>query len=294
MGVLGRPSRVIDPDKVRVRRDAPSARLERVAIDGKDFLPSADVVMPAGARMVQIDYGAVSLSSASKLRFRYRLDGFNDEWVNAGSRRQISFTNLQPGSYRFHVAVTSDGVWPSTETSWGFTVPPPFYRTSWFYGLCVIAVAAAGLDVVVAQRLRAIRNEFALVVAERARVSREIHDTLLQSLGALTLQLEIVSRQLDPSQTKARQAMQRLRKHVVQCVREARRSVWELRSLRLEERNLVEALEAMAEETMVALPVSIRVDATGRVRQCPPDVEQHLLRNRAGSDQQRRTTWTRR
>ena len=61
-------------------------------------------------------------------------------------------------------------------------------------------------------------------------------------------------------------------------MREARRSVWELRSLRLEERNLVEALEAMAEETRVALPVSVRVDASGRIRQCPPDVEQHLLR----------------
>jgi hypothetical protein len=267
---------VIDPDKVRIRRSAPTARLERVAIDGKDFLPAADVVMPAGARMVQIDYGAVSLSSASKLRFRYRLDGFNDEWVNASSR-QISFTNLQPGGYRFHVAVTSDGVWPPKDTSWGFTVPPPFYRASWFYGLCVTVVAAV-CWMVWWLRVRAIRNEFALVVAERARVSREIHDTLLQSLGALTLQLEIVSRQIDPSQTKARQAMQRLRKHVVQCVREARRSVWELRSLRLEERNLVEALEAMADETMVSLPVSVRVEATGRVRQCPPDVEQHLLR----------------
>jgi signal transduction histidine kinase/ligand-binding sensor domain-containing protein len=268
---------VIDPNKVRAPRSAPLARLEHVAIDGKDFLPSSDIVMPAGARMVQIDYGAVSLSSASKLRFRYRLDGFNDEWVNAGSRRQISFTNLQPGSYRFHVAVTSDGVWLPTDTSWGFTVPPPFYRTSWFYGLGVTVVAAA-CWMLWWLRVRAIRKEFELVVAERARVSREIHDTLLQSLGALTLQLEIVSRQLDPSQTKARQAMQRLRKHLVQCVREARRSVWELRSLRLEERNLVEALEAMAEETRVALPVSIRVEATGRIRQCPPDVEQHLLR----------------
>src|SRR4029450_5549580 len=98
-------------------------------------------------------------------------------------------------------------------------------------------------------RVRAIRKEFELVVAERARVSREIHDTLLQSLGALTLQLEIVSRQLDASQTKARQTMQRLRKHLVECVRDARRSVWELRSIRLEERNLVHARRESAEQT---------------------------------------------
>jgi signal transduction histidine kinase/ligand-binding sensor domain-containing protein len=268
---------VIDPAKMLIRRNPPSALLERVTIDGKDFLPSADFVMPGGARMVQIDYGAVSLSSASKLRFRYRLDGFNDEWVNAGARRQISFTNLQPGSYRFRVAVTSDGVWPSTSASLGFTVPPPFYRTPWFYALCITTVIAAS-SMLWWLRVRAIRNEFALVVAERARVSREIHDTLLQSLGALTLQLEVVSRQLDPSQTKAHQTMQRLRRHLVQCVRDARRSVWELRSLRLEQRNLVDAIEAMAEETRVALPASIQVNVRGRVRQCPPDVEQHLLR----------------
>jgi signal transduction histidine kinase len=61
-------------------------------------------------------------------------------------------------------------------------------------------------------------------------------------------------------------------------VRDARRSVWELRSLRLEKCNLAQALEEMARETMVALPVSIKVNVTGRVRQCRPDLEQHLLR----------------
>jgi signal transduction histidine kinase len=127
-------------------------------------------------------------------------------------------------------------------------------------------------------RLRAIRHEFAAVIAERARVSREIHDTLLQSLGALTVQLEIVARHLDSSQSQAHAALRRLRKNLVYCVRDARRSVWELRSLRLEQRNLAEAVEEMAQETMVALPVLIRVEVAGRVRQCAPDVEQHLLR----------------
>ncbi len=72
--------------------------------------------------------------------------------------------------------------------------------------------------------------------------------------------------------------MQRLRKHVLGCVRDARRSVWQLRSLRLEQRSLVEALEELAEETRVALPVSVRIDARGRMRQCHHDVEQDLLK----------------
>jgi signal transduction histidine kinase len=252
-------------------------RIERVAIDGREVSPVADFVVPPRARTLEIDYGAVSLSLASKLRFRYKLDGFSNEWVDAGSRRQLSYTNLEAGTYRFHVGVTSDGQWVDTATSIAFTVHPPFYRTYWFYALCIgiIGLAAWGVWWL---RLSAIRHEFAVVIGERARVSREIHDTLLQSLGALTVQLEIVARHLDPSQSKAQAALQRLRKNLVYCVRDARRSVWELRSLRLEQRNLVEAVEEMAQETMVALPVSIRIEVAGRVRQCAPDVEQHLLR----------------
>jgi ligand-binding sensor domain-containing protein len=268
---------VIDPRQPPVRRTAPMPRIERVAIDGRDVSPGADFVVPPRTRTLEIDYGAVSLSLASKLRFRYKLDGFSNEWVDAGLRRQTSYTNLDAGTYRFHVGVTSDGQWADIATSIAFTVYPPFYRTYWFYAVCIGAIGLAAWGVWWL-RLRAIRHEFAVVIGERARVSREIHDTLLQSLGALTVQLEIVARHLDPSQSKAQEALQRLRKNLVYCVRDARRSVWELRSLRLEQRNLVEAVEEMAQETMVALPVSIRVEVAGRVRQCAPDVEQHLLR----------------
>jgi signal transduction histidine kinase/ligand-binding sensor domain-containing protein len=268
---------VLDPRQPPMRRSAPVPRIERVALDGKDVSPLTEFVVPPRTRTLEIDYGAVSLSSASKLRFRYKLEGLSNEWVDAGSRRQISYTNLEAGTYRFQVGVTSDGHWSDTATSIAFTVYPPFYRTYWFYalGIAIIGFAAWGVWWL---RLRAIRREFAVVIAERARVSREIHDTLLQSLGALTVQLEIVSRSLDSSQSRAHTALQRLRKNLVHCVRDARRSVWELRSLRLEQRNLVEAIEDMADETMVALPVSIRVEVRGKVRQCAPDVEQHLLR----------------
>ena len=268
---------VIDPRRAPTRRSAPAPQIERVAMDGREVSPGADFVVPAGTHTLQIDYGAVSLSSASKLRFRYRLEGFSNQWVEAGSRRQISYANLEAGTYRFHVGVKSDGRWSTTATSIGFTVHPPFYRTVWFNGVCLAAVGLTGWGLWWL-RLRAIRHEFTVVIAERGRVSREIHDTLLQSLGALTMQLEVVSRHLDPSQTKAQASLQRLRKNLVHCIRDARRSVWELRSLRLEQRNLAQALEEMAGETMVALPVSVRVNVSGRVRQCRQDVEQHLLR----------------
>ena len=266
---------VIDPKQGPMRHGPPVPRVDRVTIDGHDVSAVADFQVPPRTRTLQIEYGAVSLSLASKLRFRYKLEGFSNDWVEAGSRRQTSYTNLEAGTYRFHVGATSDGQW--VDTSIGFTVHPPFHRTYWFYAVCIVStgLSAWGLWWL---RLRAIRHEFAAVAAERARVSRDIHDTLLQNLGALTVQLEVVSRYLDPSQTKAKATLQNLRKNLVHCIRDARRSVWELRSLRLERRNLVEAISALAEESMVALPVVVRVDVAGRLRQCRPDVEQELLR----------------
>ena len=201
----GRTIAVIDPRQPLARKSAPLPRIERVEIDGRDMSPAARFEVLPGTRTLQIDYGAISLSSASKVRFRYMLEGFSNEWVDAGSRRQVSYTNLNPGTYRFHVGVTSGGELADTGTSIAFTVHPPFHRTTWFYGLCIAGagLAAWGLWWL---RLRAIRHEFAVVIAERARVSREIHDTLLQSLGALTMQLEVVSRHLNPSQSKANEA----------------------------------------------------------------------------------------
>ncbi|HET6315699.1 MAG TPA: histidine kinase, partial [Chloroflexota bacterium] len=267
---------VINPHALPSHKKAPSPHLERVAVDGKEA-GLQEQTLPPRTLTLQIDYGALSLSSASKIRFRYMLEGLRPEWVDAGARRQVSFTNLQPGSYRFRLAAASDTNWAETEATWNFFVLPPFYRTYWFYALCA---ASTALLVWTSWwlRLRSVRNEFALVIAERARVSRDIHDTLLQSLGAFTLQLEVVARQLDPSQSSAREKLQYLRKQVSQCVVEARRSVWELRSPRLEAHDLVEAFRHMADDAMALVPAKIRVTVTGRPRRCAPHVEEQLLR----------------
>ena len=234
-------------------------------------------MVPPRTLTLQIDYGALSLSSASKLRFRYMLEGLTAEWVEAGARRQVSYTNLPPGNYRFRLEAASDGNWTANQVNWNFIVLPPFYRTYWFYGLS-LALAVLVFWTCWWLRLRSVRNEFALVIAERTRVSRDIHDTLLQSLGAFTLQLEVVARQLDPSQRSAREQLQHLRRQVSQCIQEARRSVWALRSPRLEAHDLVEAFRQMASDAMTAVPAKISVNASGRPRRCAPHVEEQLLR----------------
>src|SRR5262249_19489217 len=138
--------------------------------------------------MLQIDFTALSFRSPAKLRFRYQLEGFDAQWVEAGTRRQAFYTNLPARDYRFRISAGHDGVW--TESApWGFSVSPRFYETSWFYGGCLLLV---GIAAAFAWRMHVhqVRHELSLVLAERTRMAREIHDTLLQSLVAVAFNLD--------------------------------------------------------------------------------------------------------
>jgi signal transduction histidine kinase/ligand-binding sensor domain-containing protein len=272
--VSGRGVAVIDLRDLQAPPRAALPRIENVVVDGKEHPLQSGLRLSPRTQTLQIDYAALSLSSSSKLRFRYQLEGHNRSWVEAGGERRVSYTNLPPGSYRFRVTATSDGLWRGPEAVLGFVVLPPFYKTYWFSGLCL----AGGLGLLWTfqrLRLRAVRNEYALILAERARVSRDIHDTLLQSLGAFNLQLEVVARQLGSSQPSATGTIQHLRSQVAECIQEARRSIWDLRSPRLEAHDLVEAFRRMASD---AAPVTVEVTTHGRVRRCAPHVEDQLLK----------------
>lgn len=267
---------VIDPDAPIPSHTEAVPRIDRIVVDGKDVVPSGHELVSGGIQSLEIDYAALNLSSASKLRFSYILQGFDRSWVEAGSRRQVSYTNLSPGTYRFRVRVDSAGP-AAPEASWAFSIPPPFYRTYWFYALTGLAFAGA-FSLLWWLRLRSVRNEYALVIAERARVSRDIHDTLLQSLGAFSLQLEIIARQLDPSQDVARDTLRHVRVQIGECLADARRAIWQLRSPRVAAQDLADALTEMAHNNFLASAAHIEVLVHGRARRCSPQVEEQLLR----------------
>ena len=128
-------------------------------------------------------------------------------------------------------------------------------------------------------RLRALRQQYALVFAERARVSREIHDTLLQSLAAIGVELETIASQLQPSQDPAREGLRRLRRQVGHCVREAREYILELRrNTLLKPRALVDLLQALAENTTASKRVDTTLAVTGRPRPGSDEVDLQLFR----------------
>jgi len=268
---------VIDPRKLPHSRRPPAPRVESIAANGRTLTPSADLELPARTSTLRIEYGTVSLSSASKLRYRYQLEGYDDDWVYAGQRRDVTYANLPSKSYRFRVSTTHDGQWTEAG-AWSFGVAPPFYRTRGF-----VTTVALGLTLLLALvwwlRMRALRQRYALVFAERARVSREIHDTLLQSLAALGVEIEAIASQLDTTQDSARDELRRLRRQVGHSLRDARESILELRRDAMKTPDVVESLREVAERTGRTYGVRVDISVTGRrPASCSSDVDLQLFR----------------
>lgn len=269
---------VFDPATPPDERDAPQPVIRRVTIDGQTTPPLVGVELPPRTATVRIDYSALDLLQSSKVTFRYMLEGFNTEWVDAGQVQEASYMNLRPGRYRFRVGAVKNGRITESADGWSFSIRPPFHQTAWFYALCVMGTLV-GISGAWLARMRTIRKEFALVVNERARVSRDIHDTLLQSMAAVGLELEVLaSRSESAPTTPVSDQLRSLRRQVGRCVIEARRSTCELRSPRLEVRDLVEDLRQVAEDVRLGTHVAVDIAVSGRRRRAMPEVDEQLLR----------------
>lgn len=266
---------LIDPRRAEGRRPI-GVQIEGVAVDERPSPPSLER-LPAGTSRIEIAYRALSLTDAENIQFRHMLEGFDSTWVNAGTARQASYSNLRPGQYRFRVAAVKDGVWSDPGAVWAFALQPAFYQTTWFY---VTSMVGALLLVFGAwqMRQRQIERQFALVIEERARMAREIHDTLLQSLVGLTLQLDAMASQSESAPGLVKQQLTRLRRQVARYIRETRQSIWDLRSPMLETRDIVSALREAGENLAAGSDVRLEYDVTGQPERLAPKVEEHLLR----------------
>jgi signal transduction histidine kinase len=230
---------VIDPVRMRDPSAAFSPRIERLVAD--DVVLAADSTsLPARTAKVEIDYTAISLSAASKVRFQYRLDGFDTSWVEAGTRRQAFYTNLGPRHYRFQVrASVNEAAGPAV--SHEFDVQPAFYQTWSFYGM--VGVVAIVLVWGAWQlRVHALHERYALIMDERTRIGREIHDTVLQDMAGVALRLEGVSRQAQ-TQAGVREALTAISSEIKEHIAEIRHTILELRTSDEGTANLEAALE---------------------------------------------------
>jgi diguanylate cyclase (GGDEF)-like protein len=137
---------VIDPDAIKTNVVKPPVVLEEIIADGKVVRRGAPAVFPAGTRSIEIHYAGLSFVSPEKVKYRYKLEGFSSDWVDADTRRTAYYTNIAPGSYHFKViAANDDGLWNETGASFDFSLRPYFYQTPWFYALSVVGLMLLGV-----------------------------------------------------------------------------------------------------------------------------------------------------
>jgi len=143
---------VVDPQHLTINKRPVPVVIERFGADEKDVESQRTIKLGPGTQRIEFQYTGLSFIAPDKVRFKYKLEGFDADWVNAGTRRSAYYTNLSPGRYRFHVmAENNDGVWSDSDTSLAFELQPHLYETYWFYAL---AIAAIVLSVIWSHRLR--------------------------------------------------------------------------------------------------------------------------------------------
>jgi signal transduction histidine kinase len=212
------------------------------------------------------------------VRFKYKLEGFDDDWIDGGARRVASYTNLRPGNYKFRViASNNDGVWNESGAAVDFYLKPHFYQTYWFYLVCMALLALAAWQLY-RMRVKSMASQFQAVLAERSRIAREIHDNLAQDILGISVQLELVARLMPATAETAKGPLDRARILVRNSMTEARRYVWDLRSQELQKKDLPAALGDTAKRLTGEGNIETVVEVAGLSRPLPPDVETNLLR----------------
>lgn len=264
----------IDPARIERNRVAPPVVLRSVTVDGHDRPLAPILSLPPGTRRVQFDYAALSLLDPERVQFRYRLSGVDEAWVDPGQRRQATYTNLAPGRWAFQViAANADGVWNTRGAAIELIVEPLFYQTWWFRLLATVAAAAALALLYLARRRvteERTRRLVAAKIAERERIARELHDTLLQGVHGLMLRFQAVANILPPD-SRAQQMLEAALERGDDVQLEGRDRVLQLRTVGSD--TLQAALHILAHQIGDSLTIEIVERGSPRAL-CDPVIEE--------------------
>jgi signal transduction histidine kinase len=277
----------------------------------RDLPPDEQIELSYQDNSISFEFAALDYHAPEKNQYAYVMEGLDDGWVFAGTRRYAEYRDLRPGNYIFRVkGSNSDEVWNEDGTAVRIAVAPPFWETWWFRGLIglVLVGTALGafrlrvrsiearsrdLETQVEERTAELQREIdqrtqveqalrqsgreKAVAAERNRLARELHDSVTQALYAVTLYANAAARLLSLGQIEAAiKNVHKVRRTAIEALGEMRLLIFELRPPILEE-GLAAALETRLEavERRAGLNTHFRVQGNGRL---PPDVEEGLYR----------------
>jgi len=258
----------MDPKRIERNELPPGVAIRSLTANNRLYRDPASVNLTAATSNIQIDYSVLSFADAKHARVRYKLEGFEQAWMDPHTRRQAFYTNLSPGKYRFRViAANADGVWNPDGASVDFEIPPTFLQSRSFLAVCVV-LSLALLWLVyrlrVAQVASRIRNRLEERSSERERIARELHDTLLQGVQGLILRFQSVATRMPPKEPP-RALLEAALKRADEVIVDARKRV---RDLRIDDksRDLQVAVRELADDAGFDPPIPIRIVVEGKPR----------------------------
>ena len=274
-------AQVIDPADLVGNPTPPPVHIEGVIADRQHYAAGDGLRLPPLTRDLEIDYTALSFTVPQKVRFRYKLEGHDVDWQDANTRRQAFYSDLGPGNYRFRViACNNDGVWNETGAALDFTIAPAWYQTLLFR---ILAAASALFVIWMLYRLRlrqvarALSVRFDERLAERTRIARELHDTLLQTVqGSKLVADDALERPGDSAHMQ--RAMKKLSGWLGQATQEGRAALNSLRTSTAETNDLAAGLRRAAEECLLDRHVAVKFSVAGGSRDMHPIARDEIYR----------------
>lgn len=270
----------LDPARIFYNQLRPPVVIKSLTANDHIYDSPRNLVLPPGSANVEIDYAALSFLEPRRVRFRYKLEGVDSDWVDPGTRRQAFYTRLDPDTYRFRVIASNDaGVWNEDGATLDFSIEPTFVQSIWFkliLAMALLSLGAAAYSWRTWAETARVRRQFEVRIAERERIARELHDTLLQSVQGLLLRVQSVANAL-PNDSEARNELEGTLDRADAVLREGRERVRELRLPDMDE-SLPERLAEVAKTQFVGRTPIFRLTLEGQPRVLQPATRDEALR----------------
>ncbi len=265
---------VVAIDATAGNRLPPPVVLEEAWANKFTLARNGHTSVPPGNNTLDFRFTALSFSAPEKLHFKYRLEPFDKDWVDARTHHTAHYTNMDSGEYSFHVLAANNlGIWSDREASVRFVLQPYFYQTNWFRVLCA-TVFFALLWAAYQRRVRQLHHQFGMTlearVSERTSIARDLHDTLLQSFHGLLLRFQTVYSLLPGRPEEAKKQLESAIDQAAEAITEGRDAVQGLRSSTVETNDLALAIRTLGEELAADEPnrssavFQVEVDGTPR------------------------------
>jgi signal transduction histidine kinase/ligand-binding sensor domain-containing protein len=279
---------VIDPDAVPLNTEPPPVMIENVVLDRDPVDMRTGVTIGPSKQNLEIRYTGLSFINAGKVAFKYKLEGLDRDWIDAGGRRTAYYSHLPSGDYVFKViAANSDGIWNVEGASLQIVVIPPIWRTWWFDALMVLATGAVLIAayygrVSKLEKTNLAQAEFSrrLIQSqenERKRIAAELHDGLAQNLLVIKNRATLGLAPAGDGK-EARVQLDEISSTVTQALEEVRAIAHNLRPYQLDRLGLTMALESMVKRVSESSTISFSADIDPVDGLLVPDAEINLYR----------------